>query len=79
MPADVFISYHTDSAGEAVDKIAIALESAGIKCWYAPRNVIGNYAGCIKDAIDKCKIFILVLNGESSRSPDVLKKSIDIA
>ena len=33
MPADVFISYHTDSAGEAVDKIAIALESAGIKCW----------------------------------------------
>ena len=58
MPADVFISYHTDSAGEAVDKIAIALESAGIKCWYAPRNVEGNYAGSITKAISPAEAMI---------------------
>lgn len=78
MPADVFISYHTDSAGEAVDKIAIALESAGIKCWYAPRNVEGNYAGSITKAIRNCRIFLLILNSHSIKSEHCLNE-INIA
>ena len=78
MPADVFISYHTDSAGEAVDKIAIALESAGIKCWYAPRNVEGNYAGSITKAIRNCRIFLLILNSHYIKSEHCLNE-INIA
>ncbi len=74
MKTDVFISYHTKSSLHITEAICNHLEAEKISCWYAPRNVIGNYAGCIKDAIDKCKIFILVLNGESSRSPDVLNE-----
>ena len=53
-PRDVFISYHTDSAGDQVRKIASALEGAGISCWYAPRDCGANYAGSIVEAIRAC-------------------------
>ena len=38
---EVFISYHTESAGETVKKICRMLEDAGVSCWYAPRDVAG--------------------------------------
>ena len=37
--ADVFISYHEQSAGDIAAKIAAALEEAGISCWYAKRDI----------------------------------------
>lgn len=71
---DVFISYHTQSAGDAVRKICGALESAGISCWYAPRNVGANYAQSIVEAIRGCRVFLLVLNKESNLSAHVLNE-----
>lgn len=71
---DVFISYHTQSAGDAVEKICEALENAGISCWYAPRNVGANYAQSIVEAIRGCRVFLLVLNKESNLSAHVLNE-----
>ena len=71
---EVFISYHTQSAGDAVRKICAALEGAGISCWYAPRNVGPNYAQSIVEAIRGCRVFLLVLNKESNVSAHVLNE-----
>lgn len=74
----VFISYHHDSSVELVEHIVQALESHGIKCWYAPRDVSSKYAGDIVRAIEECKIFLLIMNRYSSRSEHVLNE-IDCA
>lgn len=71
---EVFISYHTDSSGEVVKKICTALESAGISCWYAPRNCGSHYAASIVQAIRDCRVFLLILNKYSNISQHVLNE-----
>lgn len=71
---EVFISYHTDSSREYVEQISVALEGAGISCWYAPRNVTGDYASSILKAINECKVFLLILNSNSGKSEHVLNE-----
>lgn len=73
-PREVFISYHTDTGGDAVRKICTALEGAGISCWYAPRDVGPNYAHSIVEAIRGCRVFLLVLNEKSNVSAHVLNE-----
>ena len=68
---DVFISYHTASSAQTVHQICTALEGAGISCWYAPRNVEGDYAGSIVRAINGCKVFLIILNKNSNMSEHV--------
>lgn len=70
---DVFISYEHQSKSIA-DNICAVLESKGIRCWYAPRDVYGDYATSIVEAIENCKVFVLILNGTSSNSPHVLNE-----
>ena len=70
---DVFISYEHESKSIA-DNICAVLESKGVRCWYAPRDVYGDYATSIVDAIEHCRVFILVLNHNSSNSPHVLNE-----
>ena len=74
MEVDVFISHHTQSSLKTVEAICNSLENQKIRCWYAPRDTIGTYASSISDAISKCKIFVLILNKESSYSQDVLNE-----
>lgn len=74
MDHEVFISYHRDSSAELVENIVQALESKGIKCWYAPRDVVSKYAGDIVKAIEDCKIFLLIMNKYSSHSEHVLNE-----
>lgn len=78
MQHKVFISYHRNSSAELVEHIVAALESHGIKCWYAPRDVDSSYAGDIVKAINTCKVFLLVMNEQSSHSAHVLNE-IDCA
>lgn len=75
---EVFISYHTRSSAETVRQISTALEGAGISCWYAPRNVEGDYASSIVRGIQGCRIFLLILNEYADRSEDV-RNEINIA
>lgn len=74
MNFDVFISYHTKSSSHITEAVCNALENQKIKCWYAPRNISGSYAKSITQAINKCKIFLIILNKESSYSEDVLNE-----
>lgn len=71
---DVFISHHTSTCLKITQAICNSLENSGIRCWYAPRDVRGTYAGDIIEAIDSCKVFVLVLNQESSLSKHVLNE-----
>ena len=71
MEHSVFISYHHDSSVQLVERIVQALESSGIKCWYAPRDVQSKYAGDIVRAIEECKVFLLVMNRYSTHSEHV--------
>lgn len=74
---DVFISYQNESKIIA-DKIVATLEKEGVRCWYAPRDVIGDYATSIVEAIQKARVFVLILNGKASKSPHVLNE-VEIA
>lgn len=74
MEVDVFVSHHTDSSLHIVEAIVNKLEANGIKCWYAPRNTEGSYAGSIAKAINCCSVFLLILNKLSSESVHVLNE-----
>lgn len=73
MEHDVFISYNTKMKNVA-DQIVSTLEGNGIKCWYAPRDVMGDYATSICDAIETAKVFIVLLDNTGSKSPHVLNE-----
>ncbi len=70
---DVFISYEHQSKSIA-DNICAYLEAKGVRCWYAPRDVVGPYADAIVKAIEECKVFVLILNHNSSESIHVLNE-----
>ena len=70
---DVFLSYQHNSKPIA-DSIVATLESNNIRCWYAPRDVRGGYAASIMGAIEECRAFVIILNQESSNSPQVLNE-----
>jgi SAM-dependent methyltransferase len=73
MGIDVFISYEHESKSIA-DNICSVLESKSIRCWYAPRDVYGDYATSIVNAIEGCRVFVLILNDKASCSPHVLNE-----
>ena len=59
---DVFISYGSKDAG-VVDAVCRVLETNGIKCWIAPRDIPtgSNYAREIPAAIRGCTVFLLMM------------------
>ncbi len=72
-----FISYASQDRNVA-DNLCAKLESNGVKVWYAPRNVSGDYAGAITRAIDSATHFVLILSRHSLQSQHVLNE-IDLA
>jgi hypothetical protein len=71
-PYDIFISYSSLDKVTAFD-ICDYLESNGIACWIAPRDVTaGNdYSAEIVNSIKICKVFILVLTQNANSSKHV--------
>ena len=75
MAHDVFISYsHKDKS--YADAICAKLESEGLRCWYAPRDIApgAEWASAIIDAIEGTKAFILIFTEHSNTSPQVLRE-----
>jgi hypothetical protein len=72
MEFDVFISYSSIDKATA-DATCAALESAGIRCWIAPRDVIPGtqYAAAIVDAIDLCRLMVLIFSSNANASPQI--------
>ena len=68
----VFISYSSKEYIEAT-KVCIYLESKGIKCWMAPRNITPgeSYASQIVTAINECSVLVLLASQDSNDSGHV--------
>ena len=72
----VFISYaseninSTTSDRKVADRICTALESQGIRCWIAHRDILPGDAwmDAITDAVDQTKIIILVFSANTEKS-----------
>lgn len=74
MAHDVFISYSAKDKAVA-DTICATLESGGVKCWIAPRDIgMGSYGAAIIKAISSCRMVILVLSSISNNSKQVIKE-----
>jgi hypothetical protein len=75
MAHDVFISY---ASGDKVvaDAACAALESRGIRCWIAPRDVLPglHYGEAIIDAIHECRIMVLVFSSKANLSGHIPKE-----
>jgi len=71
----VFISYASQDVAVA-DKVCAALESAGIACWIAPRDVRAGepYAAAIVGAINACRLLVLVLTKSAIDSSHVRRE-----
>ena len=74
-PARVFISYASHDADMA-QKVCLALEAAGFRCWIAPRDVKAGaqYADAIVGAINDAHAIVLVLSGSAVASSHVARE-----
>lgn len=69
--SDVFISYSQNDLAIA-HAVCKSLESDGLKCWIAPRDIPGGiWAGQIIDAIAASSVLVLILSSSSNESPHV--------
>ena len=75
MAHDVFISYSNKDKTTA-DAICSRMESEGIRCWYAPRDIVpgASWANSIIEAINSTKIMVLVFTDYSNVSSQVLRE-----
>lgn len=75
MPRDIFISYTTDDKAIA-DDLCKSLESAGLTCWIAPRNIEpgSNWTLGIMTAILECQIMLLIYSAKSNQSNHVVRQ-----
>ena len=72
MQFDAFISYaHQDKA--TADAACSALETAGIRCWIAPRDVPpgADWAGAIVAAINHCKAMVVIFSSGANQSKQI--------
>jgi TolB-like protein/Flp pilus assembly protein TadD len=75
MPPRVFISHSTKDK-EIADAICRRLESEGIECWIAPRDIeVGSeWSESIMRGIETCRAFILVLSANANHSEHVRRE-----
>jgi hypothetical protein len=72
---DVFISYSSTDKVTA-DAVCAALESRGIRCWIAPRDVLPGeeYAAALVRAVHESRLMVLVFSSRANQSPQVLRE-----
>jgi uncharacterized OB-fold protein len=73
MTHEVFICHSSNDASIA-NTICDALESKHINCWIAPRDVLPSrfWGEAVSNAIDRCRIVVLVISINSCQSSQVL-------
>lgn len=71
----IFISYASQDI-VAANTVCAALEAAGLPCWIAPRDVRPGepYAAAIVEAINACRLLVLVLTKNAIDSRHVLRE-----
>src|SRR4051812_48930054 len=75
MAHDVFIS-HANRDKSIADAVCAALESEGIRCWIAPRDVQAgrSFAGEVTRAIKNARVMVLIFSNNSNNSEQVLRE-----
>src|SRR5512137_1908707 len=75
MAHDVFISYPSKDKTIA-DAVCAKLEEKKIRCWVAPRDIPAgqNFARSIINAIDTCKVFVLIWSVNTNASEHILNE-----
>jgi len=75
MAHDVFIS-HSAKNKETADTVCARLESNGIRCWIAPRDVLPGvpYGEALGEALRDSQILLLVFSSNSNRSGQVMRE-----
>ena len=75
MAHDVFISHSAKDKATA-DAVCAMLESNGIRCWIAPRDVLASmeWGEAIIDAIEQCRIMVLVFTANANASPQIRRE-----
>ena len=75
MAHDVFISYSAKDKPVA-DAACAILESNGVRCWIAPRDVLAGdeYAASLVNGLSNSRLMVLVYSANSNRSPQVLRE-----
>ncbi|MGD0346613.1 MAG: toll/interleukin-1 receptor domain-containing protein [Terracidiphilus sp.] len=75
MAHDVFIS-HSVKDKVTADAVCAMLESAGIRCWIAPRDVMPGmeWGECIIEAIEQTRVMVLVFTADANASPQIRRE-----
>jgi adenylate cyclase len=75
MAHDVFLS-HSAADKAAAQSVLAGLESRGIRCWIAPRDVLpgAEYGQQIVDALKVCRAFVVIFSGSANASPHVRRE-----
>lgn len=75
MAHDVFISYCTRDKPTA-DAVCATLESRGVRCWIAPRDVLvgEQYAGALVRALRASQLIVLIFSSGANESEHVLRE-----
>jgi hypothetical protein len=75
MAHDVFISYSSKDKLTA-DAMCAALESRGLRCWIAPRDILpgSDWDEAIIDGIERCRAMILVFSAHANGSSQIKRE-----
>jgi TPR repeat protein len=75
MSHDVFIS-HSARDKPYADRVCMKLESRGIRCWVAPRDIRPgmNWGSAIVEAIDGARVMLLLFSSHANGSPQVSRE-----
>ena len=74
-PYEVFLS-HSSIDAELANRVCHALESGGIKCWIAPRDIkpSDSFEEAIVSAIHTCPVFVLLGSDDANASEHVSRE-----
>ena len=75
MAKDVFIS-HASLDGAVAASLCAGLESRGLNCWIAPRDIPSGqpWGASIVRALDECPVMVLVLTAKANASRHVVRE-----
>jgi len=75
MAHDVFISYSAKNKATG-DAVCATLESSGIRCWIAPRDVVPGmeWSECIIEAIEQARVMVLIFTADANASPQIRRE-----
>jgi hypothetical protein len=72
---DVFLSYSSKDKAVA-DAACAALESRGIRCWIAPRDIIAGkeWGAAIIEGLEQCRSMVLIFSANANASQQVMRE-----